>query len=59
MHRLNAGKFTPESSMNLKEFVENIYLPYTDELRASTKKRVSGNLETITSRNASGPDSFA
>ena len=38
MHRLNAGKFTPESSMNLKEFVENIYLPYTDELRASTKK---------------------
>jgi len=38
MHRLNAGKFTPESSMNLKEFVEHIYLPYTDELRGSTKK---------------------
>jgi integrase len=38
MHRLNAGKFTPDSSMNLKEFVEDIYLPYTDELRASTKK---------------------
>ena len=27
MHRLNAGKFTPETSMNLKEFVEDIYLP--------------------------------
>jgi integrase len=38
MHRLNTGKFTPESSMNLKEFVENIYLPYIDELRASTRK---------------------
>lgn len=38
MHRLNAGKFTPESSMNLKEFVEDIYLPYIDELRASTRK---------------------
>ena len=38
MQRQNAGKFTPESSMNLREFVENIYLPYTDELRASTKK---------------------
>src|SRR5271154_741637 len=38
MHRLNAGKFTPDSSMNLKEFVEDIYLPYIDELRASTRK---------------------
>jgi integrase len=38
MHRLNTGKFTPESSMNLKEFVENVYLPYIDELRASTRK---------------------
>ena len=38
MHRLNAGKFTPETSMNLKGFVEDIYLPYIDELRASTRK---------------------
>ena len=38
MQRLNAGKFTPDSSMNLGEFVEKVYLPYIDELRASTKK---------------------
>lgn len=38
MLRLNAGKFTPESSMTLSEFVEKIYLPYVEELRASTKK---------------------
>ena len=38
MQRLNAGKFTPESSMTLNEFVEDIYLPYIDELRASTRK---------------------
>ncbi len=38
MQRLNAGKFTPESSMNLREFVEKVYLPLTEELRASTKK---------------------
>lgn len=38
MQRLNAGKFTPESSMDLKEFVEKVYLPYIEELRASTKK---------------------
>jgi integrase len=38
MQRLNAGKFTPESSMELREFVERVYLPYIEELRASTKK---------------------
>src|SRR5882762_9370585 len=38
MRRLNAGKFTPESSRGLREFFEDIYLPYIDELRASTKK---------------------
>src|SRR5215472_17484248 len=38
MRRLNAGKFTPDSSMNLREFVEKSYLPYIEELRASTKK---------------------
>ena len=35
---LNAGKFTPESNMTLCEFVEKVYLPYVEELRASTKK---------------------
>ena len=38
MHRLNAGRFTPESGMVLKEFVDKIYLPYIEELRESTKK---------------------
>lgn len=38
MQRLNAGKFTPESSMSLREFVEKVYLPYCEELRASTRK---------------------
>ena len=36
--RLNAGKFTLDSSMALWEFVEKVYLPYSEELRASTKK---------------------
>jgi integrase len=39
MQRLNAGKFTPEASMTLREFVENIYLLFVeDEMRASTDK---------------------
>lgn len=38
MQRLNAGKFTPDSTMNLTDFVEKVYLPYLEELRASTKK---------------------
>jgi integrase len=39
MQRLNAAKFTPETNLTLKEFVENIYLPFIeDETRASTKK---------------------
>src|SRR5690348_12455918 len=39
MQRLNAGKFTPESNLTLKQFVENIYLPFIEkERRASTKK---------------------
>lgn len=38
MHRLNASRFTPESCMVLREFVEKIYLPYIEELRESTKK---------------------
>jgi hypothetical protein len=37
MHRLNAGRFTPESGMVLKEFVDKIYL-HIEELRESTKK---------------------
>jgi len=38
MQRLNAGGFTPDSNMSLREFVEKVYLPYIEELRASTKK---------------------
>lgn len=38
MQRINAGKFSPHGSMNLREFVEKVYLPYIEELRASTKK---------------------
>ena len=38
MQRINAGKFSPHSSMNLRDFVEKVYLPYIEELRASTKK---------------------
>src|SRR5215472_1844276 len=38
MLRLNAGKFAPENNMTLKEFVEKVYLPYVEELRASTRK---------------------
>ncbi len=38
MQRVNAGRFSPHSSMNLTEFVEKVYLPYIEELRASTKK---------------------
>jgi integrase len=38
MHRLNRGRFTPESGMLLREFVDKIYLPYIEELRESTKK---------------------
>jgi hypothetical protein len=34
MLRLNAGRFTPENNMTLKEFVEKVYLPYVEELRA-------------------------
>ncbi len=36
--KLNAGNFTPEPAMTLKEFVDKIYLPYLEEKRASTKK---------------------
>jgi integrase len=38
MQKLNAGKFSPESGMTLKEFVDKVYLPYIEEKRASTKK---------------------
>ena len=38
MLRINAGRFTPETNMKLSEFVEKVYLPYVEELRASTKK---------------------
>jgi len=39
MQRLNAVKFTPETNLTLKEFVENIYLPFIEsETRASTNK---------------------
>jgi integrase len=41
MQRANAGKFMPESSMTLKEFVDKIYLVYIIEKRASTKKGYS------------------
>jgi hypothetical protein len=46
MQRLNAGKFTPEASMTLREFVECFYLVFVeDEMRASTDKgyRESGS----------------
>lgn len=35
---LNADKFMPEASITLKEFVDEIYLVYIEEKRASTKK---------------------
>ncbi len=38
MLRMNAGNFKPEGNMSLREFVEKVYLPYVEELRASTKK---------------------
>jgi hypothetical protein len=38
MQRVNAGKFMPEASMTLKEFIDKIYLVYIEEKRASTKK---------------------
>jgi len=38
MQRVNAGKFMPEASMTLKQFVDEIYLGYIEEKRASTKK---------------------
>src|SRR6266566_2067367 len=38
MQRLNAGGFTPDSNMSLRDFVDKVYLPYIEELRASTKK---------------------
>lgn len=38
LRKLNAGIFTAEPGMTLKEFVEKIYLPYIDEKRASTRK---------------------
>jgi hypothetical protein len=46
MQKLNAGKFSAESSMNLTEFTERVYLPYIEEKRASTKKdtRKSGGI---------------
>lgn len=38
MQRVNAGKFMPEASMTLKQLVDEIYLGYIEEKRASTKK---------------------
>jgi hypothetical protein len=38
MRRLNAGRFTPEACMTLTDFVENFYLKYIEEKRASTRK---------------------
>jgi hypothetical protein len=35
MNRLTGGKFTPEGSMILKEFVAKLYLPCIEELLAS------------------------
>jgi site-specific recombinase XerD len=46
MRRLNTGKFTPESSMNLKEFVENIYLK--GELRGLEWTNYTGNSLSVT-----------
>src|SRR5438552_3779223 len=33
MQRLNAGGFTPDSNMSLRDFVDKVYLPYIEELR--------------------------
>lgn len=52
MQRINAGKFSPHSSMNLRDSVEKVYLPYIEELRASTKRGI-GKSGTITSATAS------
>ena len=38
MRRLNAGRFAPEACITLAEFVENFYLKYIEEKRASTRK---------------------
>lgn len=38
MQRINAGKFSPHSAMNLRDFVDKVYLPYIGDLRASTQK---------------------
>jgi len=38
MRKLNASTFTPETCMTLTDFVENFYLKYIEEKRASTKK---------------------
>jgi hypothetical protein len=35
---LNAGRFAPEACITLAEFVENFYLKYIEEKRASTRK---------------------
>ena len=45
MQRLNAGKFSPNSSMTLKEFIETVYVPYIHEKRASTRATYKGILE--------------
>jgi hypothetical protein len=38
MRQVNAGGLTPESCKTLTDFVENCYLKYIEEKRASTKK---------------------
>src|SRR6516164_3018482 len=39
MQRLNAARFTPQTNLTLKGFVESNYLPFVEsETRASTKK---------------------
>ena len=38
LQKLNAGKAVSAAGMTLSEFVETIYIPYTQEKRASTRK---------------------
>ena len=38
LQKLNAGKAVSAASMMLSEIVETIYIPYTQEKRASTRK---------------------
>jgi len=41
LQKLNAGKAVSAAGMTLSEIVETIYIPYTQEKRASTRIRIA------------------